>query len=100
MKQLHSKKTSFPRFEKILVIYPIAEVYCESNERQLCSEVAAGCDSNSCSLMLHVTYATCMLHVYYAISKDQINDSRVTPLIPFIVQKLDFLPNRLSVINK
>ena len=24
----------------------------------------------------------------------------VEPLIPFIVQKMDFLPNRLSVINK
>ena len=36
MKQLNSKKTSFPRFDKILVNWPIAEVYGESNERQLC----------------------------------------------------------------
>ena len=27
MKQLNSKKTRFPRFDKILVIEPIAEVY-------------------------------------------------------------------------
>ena len=40
MKQLNSKKTSFPRFDKILVIQPIAEVYGESNERQLCKEIA------------------------------------------------------------
>ena len=36
MKQLNSKKIRFPRFDKILVIQPIAEVYGESNERQLC----------------------------------------------------------------
>ena len=36
MKQLHSKKTRFPRFDKILVILPIAEMYGESNERLLC----------------------------------------------------------------
>ena len=36
MKQLNSKKTSFPRFNKILVIHHMAEVYGESNERQLC----------------------------------------------------------------
>ena len=35
MKQLNSKKTRFPLFDKILVIYPIAEVYGESKERQL-----------------------------------------------------------------
>ena len=35
MKQLNSKKTRFPRFDKILVIQPIAEVYGEGNERQL-----------------------------------------------------------------
>ena len=35
-KQLNTKKTRFPRFDKILVIQPIAEVYGESNERQLC----------------------------------------------------------------
>ena len=40
MKQLNSKKTRFPWFDKILVISPIAEVYCESNERQLCYEIA------------------------------------------------------------
>ena len=36
MKLLNSKKTRFPRFDKILVISPIAEVYGEGNERQLC----------------------------------------------------------------
>ena len=36
MNQLNSKKTSLPHFDKILVIKPIAEVYGESNERQLC----------------------------------------------------------------
>ena len=36
MKQLNSKKTRFPRFDKILVIQPIAEMYGEGNERQLC----------------------------------------------------------------
>ena len=36
IKQLNSKKTRLPRFDKILVIYPIPEVYGESNERQLC----------------------------------------------------------------
>ena len=41
MKQLNSNKTRFTWFYKILVIYPIAEVYGESNERQLCSETAA-----------------------------------------------------------
>ena len=40
MKQLNSKKTRFPRFDKILVIQPIAEVYGESNERQLCWDIA------------------------------------------------------------
>ena len=37
MKQLNSKKTHFPWFDKIpVIIQPIAEVYGESNERQLC----------------------------------------------------------------
>ena len=36
MKQLNSKKTRFPPFDKILVIQPIVEVYGEGNERQLC----------------------------------------------------------------
>ena len=36
MKQLNSKKTRFPWFDKSLVIQPIAEVYGEGNERQLC----------------------------------------------------------------
>ena len=36
MKQLNSKKTHFPLFDKILVIQPIAEVYGEGNEWQLC----------------------------------------------------------------
>ena len=40
MKQLSSNKTRFPRFDKILIIYPVAEVYGESNEQQLCSEIA------------------------------------------------------------
>ena len=35
MRQLNSKKICFPRFDKI-VIQPIAEVYGEGNERQLC----------------------------------------------------------------
>ena len=39
MKHLICNKTRFPRFDKILVIQPIAEVYGESNERQLCSEI-------------------------------------------------------------
>ena len=34
MKQLNRKKTCFPRFDKILFIQPIAEVYGEGNERQ------------------------------------------------------------------
>ena len=38
-KQLNSKKTRFPRFDKILVIQRVAEVYGESNERQLCKEI-------------------------------------------------------------
>ena len=42
MKQLNSKKTRFPRFDKILVIQPIAEVYGEGNERQLCQEIDSG----------------------------------------------------------
>ena len=41
MKQLNSKKTRFPRFDKILVIQPIAEVYGERNERQLWSEIVS-----------------------------------------------------------
>ena len=36
MKQLNSEKTRLTRFDKILVIQPIAEVYGEGNERQLC----------------------------------------------------------------
>ena len=36
MKQLNSKKTRFPWFDNILVIWPIVEVYGERNERQLC----------------------------------------------------------------
>ena len=36
MKQLNNKKTHFPRFDKIFVIQPIADVYGVSNERQLC----------------------------------------------------------------
>ena len=36
MKQLNNKKTHFPRFDKILVIKPIVEVYGESKQRQLC----------------------------------------------------------------
>ena len=36
IKQLNSEKTRFPRFNKILVIQPITDVYGESNERQLC----------------------------------------------------------------
>ena len=41
MKHLNSKKTCFLRFDKILVIQPIAEVYGEGNERQLCEEIDA-----------------------------------------------------------
>ena len=36
MKQLNSKNTRFPRFDKILVIQPIADAYGESNERKHC----------------------------------------------------------------
>ena len=36
MKRLHSNKTRFPRFDKILVNQPMAEVYGKGNERQLC----------------------------------------------------------------
>ena len=43
MKELKSKKARFPRFDKIFVIWPIAEVYGESNERQLCEEIAKVC---------------------------------------------------------
>ena len=39
MKQLNSNKTRLPRFDKILVIQPVAEIYGESNERQFCSEI-------------------------------------------------------------
>ena len=39
MKQLNSKKTRFPRFDKILFIQPIAEVDGEGNERQLRQEI-------------------------------------------------------------
>ena len=39
MKRLYSNKTRFPRFDKILVNQPIAEVYGEGNERQLCQEI-------------------------------------------------------------
>ena len=42
MKQLNSKKTRFPRFDKIL-----AEVYGEGNERQLCWEIAQDHDQLS-----------------------------------------------------
>ena len=49
MKQLNSKKTRFPRFDKILVIQPIAEMYGESNERQLCWEIADAYSSTSYS---------------------------------------------------
>ena len=45
MKQLNSEKTRFPRFDKILVIQPIAEVYGEGNERQLCWEIAVSIES-------------------------------------------------------
>ena len=38
-KKLNSNKTRFPRFDKILVIQPVAEMYGESNERQLCSDI-------------------------------------------------------------
>ena len=39
MKQLNCEKTRFPRFGKILVIQPIADVYGEGNERQLCLDI-------------------------------------------------------------
>ena len=39
MKQLNSNKTRLPRFDKILVIQPIAEVYGEGNERQICKQI-------------------------------------------------------------
>ena len=42
MKQLNRKTTRFPRFDKILVIQPIAEVYGEGNERKLCQEIDYG----------------------------------------------------------
>ena len=48
MKQLNSKKTRFPRFDKILVIQPIAEVYGEGNERQLCWEIEDSCRFAHC----------------------------------------------------
>ena len=41
MKQLNRKKTRFSRFDKILVIKPISEMYGKSNERQLCLEIGA-----------------------------------------------------------
>ena len=47
MKQLNSKKTCSPWFDKILVIQPIAEVYGEGNERQLCQEIATKCGKKS-----------------------------------------------------
>ena len=46
MKQLNSNKTCFPRFDKILLIQPIAEVYGESKERQLCLEIEVQGESN------------------------------------------------------
>ena len=45
IKQLNSKKTRFLRFDKILVIQPIAEVYGEGSERQLCWEIETYLDS-------------------------------------------------------
>ena len=43
-KQLNSKKI---RFDKILVIQPIAEVYGEGNERQLCWEIDANNENDT-----------------------------------------------------
>ena len=36
MKQFKEIENMFSRFDRILVIWPIAEMYGESNERQLC----------------------------------------------------------------
>ena len=49
MKQFNSKKNHLPRFDKILVIQPIAEVYGESNELQLCSEIDHELESHPCN---------------------------------------------------
>ena len=38
MKLLNGNKTRFPWFDKFIVIKPVAKVYGESNERQLCWE--------------------------------------------------------------
>ena len=55
MKQLNSKKTRFPPFDKILVIQPIADVYGEGKERQLCWEIDVGVSGAATSLLRQVT---------------------------------------------
>ena len=54
MKQLNNKKTCFPQFDKILVIQPIAEVYGESSEQQLCWEIA--CPSVCYEILMTLRY--------------------------------------------
>ena len=55
MEQLHRKKTRFPRFDKILVIQPIAEVYGEGNERQLCQEIGSAVETKIVRVISHST---------------------------------------------
>ena len=62
MKQLHRKKTRFPRFDKILVIQPIAEVYGEGNERQLCYEIVKSEEVLPKSSVLPIKTITVTLH--------------------------------------
>ena len=59
MKHLNSKKTHFPRFDKILVIQPIAEVYGEGNERQLCQEIVSKQETHSKIFRLSQTESVC-----------------------------------------
>ena len=51
MKQLNSNKTRFQRFDKILVIWPVAEVYGERNEQQLYSEIDRLLVSKPCPII-------------------------------------------------
>ena len=45
IRTLKSNKSRLPRFDKILVIKPIAKVYGVGNERQLCSAIVTRVDT-------------------------------------------------------
>ena len=70
MKQLNSKKTPFPQFDKILVIQPIGEVYGEGNSaRRLTHAMAPGF-----MFMLFSRFSSVRVHM---------------PFLGFHVQRLD-----------